>query len=103
MSPHEHFPGKDRGRASMRLAPAQGVLLEQQGERLFLIDHRTGSRQQTDAFGHRIWNILLERPTFSALVDRLSAEYRRRSDIVVHDAAVRLFAWQQARFVDWVY
>lgn len=93
MSPVDYRP-------PTRLAPAQGVVLQHRGSEQLLVNTNNGSRCILNALGRRIWSLLASRPTFPALVSRLSGAYGQ-SSAIAHDTGRLVVAWQDAGLVTW--
>jgi hypothetical protein len=87
--------------AATRLMPAQGVVLELQGRQHLLVNRNSGSRCVLNALGRRIWMMLASRPTFPALIGRLSGSHDGRRGEFAHDAGCLLIAWQEAGLITW--
>ena len=87
--------------AATRLTPAQGVILEHTGSQHLLVNTKSGSRCVLNAMGKRIWMMLASRPTFPALVGRLSDPCDRHTTELARDAGRLLLAWQEAGLVTW--
>jgi hypothetical protein len=87
--------------AASRPTPAQGVVLELQGQRQSLINTNSGSRCVLNILGRRIWTMLASRPTFPALVGRLSGRYDNKTGEIARDAGRLLLAWQEAGLITW--
>jgi hypothetical protein len=87
--------------AATRLTPAQGVVLEHKGSQQLLVNINSGSRCVLNAMGRQIWMLLAGRPTFPALVGRLSGSYDQRRGELARDAGRLLLAWQEAGLVTW--
>src|SRR5262249_37353977 len=86
--------------ALTRLTPAQGVVLQRSGGEQSLVNTHSGARWLLDSLGRRVWAMLVGRPTFPALVSRLSGTYHARGDIA-RDAGRLVVAWQKAGLITW--
>jgi hypothetical protein len=87
--------------AATRLTPAQGVVLELQGRQHLLVNRNSGSRCVLNTMGRRIWMMLASRPTFPAVVGRLSGSHDQRRGEFARDAGRLLIAWQEAGLITW--
>jgi Coenzyme PQQ synthesis protein D (PqqD) len=84
----------------MRLAPAQGVVLQGTDGRQLIVNPNSGARYLLDGLGRRVWEMLGSRPTFPTLISRLCGTYQSRGDLA-RDTGRLVVAWQQAGLITW--
>lgn len=84
----------------MRLAPAQGVVLQRKGSEQLLVNTKNGSRCTLNNLGKRIWSVLASHPTFPTLVSRLCGAHNQ-SNQLARDTGQLVVAWQDAGLVIW--
>jgi hypothetical protein len=66
-----------------------------------LLNIDTGQRIALSELTDRTWQLLVDVPTFPALVERLRLEYAIQSGLVAQDVATTLAAWRRARLIVW--
>jgi hypothetical protein len=84
---------KDRAHTVTADAPfrrAEAVVSTGEGDRTVLLDPVGGEYYGLDEVGTRIWQLLPEHPTATALADRLFAEYEAPRERLEADAAALL-------------
>jgi hypothetical protein len=87
--------------AATRLSAAQGVVLRRTGSQHQLVNTNSGSGCVLNAMGRRIWALLASRPTFPAIVGRLSGARDHERGALARDAGRLLMAWQEAGLITW--
>jgi hypothetical protein len=87
--------------AGTRLMAAQGVVLQQRGNQHLLLNTNDGSGCILTVMGRRIWALLASRPTFPAIVGRLSGARDHERGALARDAGRLLMAWQEAGLIIW--
>jgi hypothetical protein len=91
---------KDVHRPPMRLAPAEGVVLQRTGSQQLLVNTKSGTRCLLNSLGRRIWSLLASEPTFPALVSRVCG-VSGHSSALARDAGRLVVAWHDAGLVTW--
>jgi hypothetical protein len=84
-----------------RIARAARVITVAAGDRAELLSLDTGQRAPLSDITDRVWELLLDLPTFPGLVERLRLEYAAQSAQVARDVATTLAAWRRARLIVW--
>jgi hypothetical protein len=93
-------PAKELHRSPMRLAAAEGVVLQRAGSQQLLVNTNNGRRCLLNGLGRRIWSLLASQPTFPALVSRVCGGYGH-SGALARDAGRLVVAWHDAGLVTW--
>lgn len=69
-------------------------------DRLALVDVGGGRRITLDAFGSRVWTLLVDHPTLPILLERLRCDGGRPEQIA-EDATRLLAHWRQRGLIAW--